>query len=104
MITHEEDCPCRSVACLVLNCCDDDVRFYSIEDHMDEEHTKLSKGQWQIIPAVRLRGSIRCNSPGNVLIQARLNKTEIESNKDNIPLDAKKRQIEVQFGVRNHSQ
>ena len=51
MIAHEEDCPYRTVACVVLNCLED-VRFNLIENHMAVEHTKMSKGQWQIIPTV----------------------------------------------------
>ena len=51
VITHEEDCPYRTVECLVLNC-HAEIRFNLIDDHMTKEHTKMSNGQWEIHPLV----------------------------------------------------
>ena len=49
VVTHEEDCPFRAVSCIVLNC-REDIRFNLIENHMAEEHVRMSNGQWEIIP------------------------------------------------------
>ena len=52
VITHEEDCPYRTVRCVVLNCWEE-IRFNLIENHMAEEHGNMSNGQWHIFPKVK---------------------------------------------------
>ena len=92
VVTHEEDCPYRGVPCVVLNCTEY-MLFNMIENHMAEKHAKMSNGQWQIIPVFQ--------GAEGVLAQARLNKTEIES--DNVALDASKRKIEVKHNLNSSS-
>jgi len=46
VVAHEEDCPYRSVNCVVMNCFTV-IKFNSIENHMAEKHTKMSNGKWQ---------------------------------------------------------
>ena len=47
-ITHEEDCPYRTVKCVVLSCFLD-IKFNDLEDHMAKVHPKMSTGDWEII-------------------------------------------------------
>ena len=48
VITHEEDCPYRTVKCVVLSCFLD-IKFNDLEDHMAKVHPKMSTGDWEII-------------------------------------------------------
>ena len=48
VIAHEEDCPYRSVKCVVLSCYQD-IRFNNLETHMAQKHPKMSTGEWEII-------------------------------------------------------
>ena len=58
MITHEEDCPYRMVACPVMGC-KMRIRLHLIENHMAEKHPKMSNGQWEILPE-RERDAVPC--------------------------------------------
>ena len=51
VIAQEEDCPYRSVKCLVLSCYQA-IRFNGLENHMGLWHPKMSKGDWEIIRPV----------------------------------------------------
>ena len=51
VIAHEEDCPYRSVKCVVLSCYQD-ISFNDLEDHMAREHPKMATGDWEIIRPV----------------------------------------------------
>ena len=48
VITHEEDCPYRTVKCVVLSCFID-IKFNGLEDHMALMHPNMSTGNWEII-------------------------------------------------------
>ena len=58
VITHEEDCPYRMVACPVMGC-KMRIRLHLIENHMAEKHPKMSNGQWEILPE-RERDAVPC--------------------------------------------
>ena len=45
VVTHEEDCPYRSVKCVVLNCYQD-LKFNDIEEHMAVQHQDMMVGEW----------------------------------------------------------
>ena len=51
VIAQEEDCPYRTVKCVVLSCYKD-IRFNDLEDHMALLHPKMSDGDWEIINPV----------------------------------------------------
>ena len=51
VIVQEEDCPYRSVKCVVLSCYRD-ISFNGLEDHMAREHSNMSTGDWEIIRPV----------------------------------------------------
>ena len=54
----DPDCPYRTVACVVWKCCKK-IRFNLIENHMAEKHSKMSNGQWEILPE-RERDAVPC--------------------------------------------
>ena len=51
LIAHEEDCPYRTVKCVVLSCYID-IKFNGLEDHMALMHPKMSTGDWEIVHPV----------------------------------------------------
>ena len=53
VIVQEEDCPYRSVKCVVLSCYRD-ISFNGLEDHMAREHPNMSNGDWEIVRPVTL--------------------------------------------------
>ena len=47
VLTHEEDCPYRSVRCVVLSCYRV-MRFNDVEEHMAEHHQDMLTGEWVV--------------------------------------------------------
>ena len=46
-LLHEEDCPFKSVKCLVMYC-KADITLHGLENHMTEKHLDLKDGKWVI--------------------------------------------------------
>ena len=47
VLTHEEDCPHRTVRCVVLSCYRV-MRFNDVEVHMTEHHKDMLTGDWVV--------------------------------------------------------